>query len=320
VINADLNSLPFADDGQQPADVSVILCTYNGARYLPAMLESISLQSMRVDRLVHRDDGSSDESVDIVRRWAAHNGVRLHTLDNRSTRLGPSMSFLTALTQSAPARWHFLADQDDVWLPFKIERAVEAIGAASSDPVLYASRLRVVDQSLGALRDTPKPKQLSLSSAVCESLLTGCTMALNEPMRILVARGGAAPEAAMHDWWLYLLAAAFGTIEFDVEPTVLYRQHADNALGAEVRGLTLSWQRFRRFAAGDRGVRSRQLRALHNRYAATLPSGAGELIESLLPPEGEFIARCRAAIGADIERQHWRDTIATRLTILTNRF
>lgn len=320
MLNIDSLAAEPTPDTEPLVDVSVILCTYDGARFLAPMLDSLSSQSVRVDRLVHRDDGSNDDSVDIVRRWAGQTGVQLQSLDNNLTRIGPSLSFLTALTKSAPARWHFLADQDDVWVPGKIERAVARLRCTRESPVLYASRLRVVDQSLRPLRETPCPKRLSLPSAVCESVLTGCTMALNEPMRILVARGGPTPDAAMHDWWLYLLAAALGTIEFDAEPTVLYRQHAHNVLGAENLGWAHAWKRLRRFTGGRRGVRSRQLLALHDRYSAVLPPEARRLIESLLPQEGQLFKRCRTALGAGIERQRWRDTIATRLTILANRF
>jgi glycosyltransferase involved in cell wall biosynthesis len=320
MLNVDSSSADLRSDPSPSVNVSVILCTYNGERYLTSMLKSLASQSTPIDRLVHRDDGSSDASVEIVQRWATRQGVDLRVIDNRQTRLGPSLSFLTALTQSPPARCHLLADQDDVWLPFKIQRALAAIDCTRFDPVLYASRLRVVDQSLHVLRDTPRPRGLSLRSAACESVLTGCTMALNEPMRALVARGGAAPEAAMHDWWLYILAAAFGTIEFDEEPTVLYRQHANNVLGAESHGWANAWQRVRRFARGRRCVRSQQLLAFRERYGPALRPGPRALVESLLPADNDFIARCRSALTADIARQNWRDTIATRLTILANRF
>jgi glycosyltransferase involved in cell wall biosynthesis len=66
---------------QAVVPVSVVLCTYNGARYLPEQLASIEAQTLGIDRLVLRDDGSTDDSVAIVRRWAIRTGTALHVLD-----------------------------------------------------------------------------------------------------------------------------------------------------------------------------------------------------------------------------------------------
>lgn len=299
--------------------ISVVLATYNGERYLPEFLASLAAQTQRPGRIVLRDDGSSDGSVDCVERWAAAEGIALQRVGG--PRLGPARSFLAALRASPPADVHFLADQDDVWLPTKLQRGAEALAAAApGQPTLYATRLQVVDAALQPLRLSDTPRRLSFPSAACESLLTGCTMALNEPLRRLVSR--AEPQTpAMHDWWLYLVAAAAGQVIFDPTPTVLYRQHGANVVGIGSRGVALLRERWRRFAAaGDAPTRSRQLRELRALYADVMSPSALRLSGALLAARDDAWTRVRVALSAPIVRQRWHDALSTRVAILANRF
>ena len=301
--------------------VSVVLCTYNGELYLQELLDSLSAQSTPVDRLVLRDDGSRDNTVDLVRHWAVRQGIQLDELRGAEMRLGPARSFLTALVRSAPADVHLLADQDDVWLPTKVERAVAALLNEDQPrlPVLYASRLQIVDETLNPLGLSPCPAKLSFPSAACESLLTGCTMALNEELRLLASRG--VPDCvAMHDWWLYMLASATGRVLFDVHPTVMYRQHGANVIGVETTGWRKLHARIRRFAFGRPGVRRRQLLEFRTLYADVLSPPARALVEALVPNNTGVWSRIQTAWQAPIVRQAWHDRLATRLAILTNRF
>ena len=303
----------------QSVPVSAVLCTYNGARYLPEQLASIEAQTLRIDRLVLRDDGSTDDSVAIVRRWAHRTGTALHLLDTGGRRLGPAASFLTALAYSEPAAIHLLCDQDDVWLPDKVERSWRAV-SRSNQPALYASRLQIVDSELRPLRLSQTPRALSFPSAACESLLTGCTMALNEPLRLLIP--APPPSAvAMHDWWIYLLASAVGTIEFDALPTVLYRQHGSNAVGAGPTGWRHLKARWTEFRQARRRVRSSQLRAFADLHGRLLEDRDRKTVDALLArSESNCALSWRAAWHAPVVRQRRVDRWTTRLSLLTNRF
>lgn len=307
--------------GGQPGTplVSIVLCTYNGARHLPALLHSLNTQTLQPTRLVLRDDRSSDDSAALVQAWARRSGLALQTVAPSAQRLGPAQAFLRALAASEPAGLHLLADQDDVWLPTKIERAWAVVSRSPALPTLYASRLRIVDASLAPIGLTAVPRRLGLASAVCESLLTGCTMALNEPLRVLAARG--APEAvAMHDWWLYLLASATGQVHFDAEPTVLYRQHETNVIGAERPGWHLLQTRWRRFATGPSGIRRNQLAAFRDLFSDQLKAADRDMVDALIESAPSLPARWLTALRVPIERQRWHDRIATRLALATGRF
>lgn len=299
--------------------VTVILATFNGERFLPDQLASLSAQTRRPDRLVLRDDGSSDRSVELVRDWAITAGVALQVCDSRS-RLGPAQSFLTALRAAASADLFMFCDQDDVWLPDKIERALHKVPVGSGVmPVLYATRVEVVNVQLQRLFLSPIPRHLSFASAVCESLLTGCTMAFNAPFRELLTRS-VPQQAQMHDWWCYLLATGAATLHFDPTPTLLYRQHSNNALGAGARGFAKLRSRLARFVGSDSTVRSRQLAEFAALYSDDLRPAARELLNQLLSARRSRMVRIAAAISAPIRRQTVVSALSTRIAVLTNRF
>jgi glycosyltransferase involved in cell wall biosynthesis len=299
--------------------VTVVLATYNGARFLPEQLRSLAWQIRRPDRLVLRDDGSSDNSVELVRRWADSATIPLQIVTT-GRRLGPAQSFLQALKAAEPADIFMFADQDDVWLPLKIERALGFVHwGLEAPPMLYASRLVVVSEQLQMTGVTPRPTELSFNSATCESVLTGCTMALNSNFRDSIIQ--AIPQhAAMHDWWLYLLATSSATLIFDDTPTVLYRQHSYNAVGAGAVGWARMRERVARFVGPDSTTRSRQLQEFLDLYGPRLQPPALSLLHQLLSARHSMAARLMAAFLAPIRRQSLASRISTRLALLTNRF
>jgi glycosyltransferase involved in cell wall biosynthesis len=301
--------------------VTVVLATYQGAHFLPEQLESLSSQSRKPDRLVLRDDGSKDQSVEIVRRWAQVNRIDLQELTG--PRLGPSRSFLLALQLSKPADIFFFCDQDDVWFPQKIARALEILPFGEGAPAtLLATRLEVVNEQLQHVRLSQLPKHLSFASASCESLLTGCTMAFNSSFRDQLVR--CLPEsAAMHDWWCYLLATGIrGTnIRFDPLPTLQYRQHGRNALGAGPTGLAAAVARVRRFLGPQISIRSNQLREFREIHGSALTAEAVSLLEKLIPMNQQSLfARAKSAISAPIHRQTAFSSMVTRVSLFMDRF
>jgi glycosyltransferase involved in cell wall biosynthesis len=217
------------------ASVAILLATYNGSELLAPQLDSFLTQTHRDWTLVWRDDGSCDASRAIVDRFGAGLGRgRLHVVDEPTIRLGIAGSYLQLL-RSAPATAAFaFADQDDIWLPDKLERGVAALATTADDvPAIYCSRQVLVDSCLDVLANSARlryPPQFP--AALTQNIATGCTVMLNRPARDLVA-ASAPPPQTLHDWWTYLVVtAADGVVHFDPLPTVLYRQHPSNAIGA----------------------------------------------------------------------------------------
>jgi glycosyltransferase involved in cell wall biosynthesis len=204
------------------------MSTYQGEAFVREQIASILQQLPQEGRLVIRDDGSTDATVAEIesigdRRITVHPGANL----------GFVRSFLSLL-ESVPddTELVMLADQDDVWLPHKIERAWQTISAAGDTPTLYCSRLLLVDAALRPIGLSPLwPRQPTFRNALSENIVTGCTAALNLPAVRLVVRSGNPARIYFHDWWIYLVVAAFGKVVYDPEPSILYRQHGGNAIG-----------------------------------------------------------------------------------------
>jgi hypothetical protein len=123
------------------------------------------------------------------------------------------------------------SDQDDVWLPNKIEAAISALSQYGG-PALYCSRLQLVDSDLNPIGLSPAlPRRPRFENALTENIVVGCTAAFNKPALRLIRQVGDVSRIHFHDWWAYLVIATFGIIHPDPEPRVLYRQHGGNAVG-----------------------------------------------------------------------------------------
>ena len=223
------------------AKIDIVLATYNGERFVQRQIESVLDQMDDGCRLLVRDDGSSDGTLALVRQLARRCPDRIVLLDNGGERLGACGSF-SRLLESSNADYVALCDQDDVWLPGRLSLPLERIRAVEQTfgvamPVLAHTDLAVVDEDLQAMAPSfwtyshlDPMRGGRLNRLLVQNVVTGCATMMN---RALVRRACPIPAAAaMHDWWLALVASAFGRIEAIPEKTVLYRQHSSNSLGA----------------------------------------------------------------------------------------
>lgn len=221
----------------------MLLATYNGAEFLPDLLASLDGQSDQDWELVARDDGSTDATVRLLESWGEANPGRLRIIKDGRGNLGPIGNFSVLLAESR-ADTFFFCDQDDVWLPKKIarlrgrmEQAEEHFGSAT--PLLIHSDLIVVDQALNKVSDSfwdyqwvAQPSaEAPWKMIAFQNVVTGCAMMGNAALRRMSLP---VPSAAvMHDWWLALVASVAGRIIEDASPSVLYRQHGTNEVGAK---------------------------------------------------------------------------------------
>jgi hypothetical protein len=222
---------------------SVVLSTYNGARFLAHQIESIRAQTAPDWRLYVRDDGSSDETRALLAHWAGLD-QRIVIVSDSAGNLGAPTSFGIVLSHAFARgeRYVFLSDQDDVWLPDKVARmlgvAVEyeaCLGA--SVPLLVHSDLQVVSTDLTVVHPSffrfqriDPSADTQLARLVLRNAVTGCATLVN---RSLLEHALPFPPVSVHDWWLAQCAALFGHIVLVDRPTVLYRQHETNVFGAK---------------------------------------------------------------------------------------
>ncbi|MDR3121069.1 MAG: glycosyltransferase family 2 protein [Clostridiales bacterium] len=241
--------------------VSILLAAYNGERHIARQLDSLLAQKERDFRIFIRDDRSSDATFRIAREYAANNPERIFAVQNDVNSGGSRQNFLRMIAEYRDD-YLMLCDQDDVWLPEKIGTELAKMREmecrhGKDTPLLVHSGLRVVDERLTlvspgrggatlARQLNIDPEKTALHELLVQNVLTGCTILYNRALAELVAAGVAAggrqPETAdkaandaiiMHDWWLGLVASAFGRIAYIREPLILYRQHAQNAVGSK---------------------------------------------------------------------------------------
>ena len=220
--------------------IDIILSTYNGTRYLTEQLESVLKQTYQNWHLIVRDDGSTDDTVEIAKRYAAQFPGRITYIDDREN-LGACRSFAKLLSETK-ASYVMFCDQDDVWLPHKIEITLNKMLAMELEcgkavPILVHTDLQVVDSNLKLLDASYwnyrkiDPSRDRLNYLLSQNIVTGCAMMINSALREKVKY--IPQEALMHDWWLALIAAVFGRIFHISEATICYRQHGKNTLGAK---------------------------------------------------------------------------------------
>ncbi|MCU0733227.1 MAG: glycosyltransferase, partial [Hyphomonas sp.] len=209
-------------------DVLVLLSTYNGERWLDEQIDSLAAQSIVPSRLLLRDDGSTDQTVDVVKRRRAPFPIDLIEGPN----IGVRASFMELLIL-ADAEVVFLCDQDDVWDADKIERGLCALAQApSGEAAMYCSRLRIVDADLAPRTLSPAwPRPPGFGNALVENIASGCTIALNRAAAKRVRPPARIDDMIMHDWWIYLVSTAFGRVIYDPEPRISYRIHGSNSVG-----------------------------------------------------------------------------------------
>lgn len=223
--------------------VAICLATYNGELYIEEQIKSILGQTFGNWMLFIRDDGSSDSTAEIVKRYASQYEGRIFLIEDGSLIGGSAKRNFAAILSWIKKHFDFsyfmFADQDDVWLEDKIEKSLKIMKEAEAEknqPLLVHTDLKVVDRNLNVLGESffryraLNPDVKDLRHLLIQNNVTGCTMLWNKALNNLVDIGDEA--VAMHDWWITLTACCFGEILCINEPTILYRQHGTNVVGA----------------------------------------------------------------------------------------
>jgi len=298
-------------------NVAILLSTYNGVRYLPEQLASLAAQTHAAWKLYVRDDGSSDATLGLLRRFAeAHPGrVEIRAANN----VGAVASFLELLGRlEIEADAFAFCDQDDVWYSDKLARAVAWLAQAGEDPALYCTRVRLVDAQLRPKGLSPLIGSWGFQHALFENIAMGCTTVLNRKAHTLLAeRLPPAKGITVHDWWCYLAIAAVGRVHFDPQPSLDYRLHQGNVIGLTTGRAAEILRQVRLFARNPRTFfqTHRQIASLLAKFGDLLSEPQRSLVSDLVEVKGQLLPRLWMALRAPVRRQRRLDAAVTRTLI-----
>ena len=232
--------------------IAIALATYNGSRYIARQLDSIFAQTASDWVLLIRDDGSTDGTAGIVKKYQEAHPGKITVIEDGRKNLGPRDNF-GRLIECAEAEYLMFCDQDDVWLPDKVERTLARMQKLEQRfgrdiPLLVHTDMTVADEDLRPIAPSfweyqkmdPRRGE-HFQRIFIGNVANGCTVMINRKLRDIALP--IPPGAIMHDWWLALVAAAFGKIDFIPDQTVLYRLHGRNVVGASPWSLNYLFQK-----------------------------------------------------------------------------
>jgi glycosyltransferase involved in cell wall biosynthesis len=236
----------------QNRSVAILMCTYNGEKFIREQLDSIEAQDYKNWTLYVNDDGSKDRTLSILKayqkKWGNHK-----LIIRRGPQKGFCQNFLQIINDpKIKAHFYFLSDQDDVWMPHKVSHTLKFLTKLNPlKPKLYCARTTYVSSDAKKILGHSDLflKRPSFKNALIQSLAGGNTMCFNHQLKRIAQRYSNV-DVVSHDWWLYILNELIGgRTLYDTESTILYRQHSGSLIGANT-GLIAKLKRLRMLING----------------------------------------------------------------------
>lgn len=216
--------------------VAILLCTYNGSKFIREQLDSIIGQTHQNWIIFVSDDGSTDTTLDIIQGYQQNYGedkiVLLH-----GPNKGYAWNFITALECCGDDfDYYAFSDQDDEWMKNKLSHALNYLEDSQQKPAVYCGRTLLTNEEGVVIGLSPLfDKKPSFRNALVQSIAGGNTMVLNKLARDIVIETPKWKDIISHDWWVYILITGCGgDVYYDSSPTIKYRQHQENIVGSNL--------------------------------------------------------------------------------------
>lgn len=227
--------------------ITILLSSYNGEKYLKEQLDSLFAQTYKNFQIIVRDDGSTDKTKYILNEYEKNYPNKVQIIEDSIGNLGSSKSFMKLLEYSSDCEYVMFCDQDDVWLPEKIEMSINKIKELEVEsnkniPLLVFTDLTVVDEKLNIINKSYWNYQKLIPSItndwkklLSQNVITGCTIIMNKKAKEVCLPFTL--EMMIHDQWIGVNVSKYGKIGYLNEQTILYRQHGNNVEGAHNYGI-----------------------------------------------------------------------------------
>lgn len=294
--------------------VAVIMSTYNGEKYIREQLDSILNQTYENIELVVRDDGSKDKTVKIVEAYQKkHGNIKLITGKN----LGFMKSFFELLNL-VEADYYSYADQDDVWLPNKIELAVNSLDKLDdSKPNMAFSNSDYYDIQMNFMHEGDnKNKKPSFLNSLYECISQGMTMVINKTARDYIINN-VPKKCFFHDWWTYMICTGMGNVAHDDVVTVKYRRAKTNQT-VEGQGFfaILKWRIKNLFVKNGMDDIKSQITIYKNTFYDKLSDKDKKILNIFNTPKYNFFKALRKAFYPHRVRRKIVDDISLRILFI----
>ncbi|MBB1598204.1 glycosyltransferase family 2 protein [Achromobacter sp. UMC46] len=302
--------------------IAILLCTYQGEKYLADQLDSFAAQTHTDWVLAVSDDGSVDSTREMLANYRLKWGA-----DKLNVYEGPRRGFvgnfmsLTCNIQ-VQADYYSFSDQDDIWHAEKLQYAIEWLKTIPSDtPALYCTRTQLVNEANQPIGLSPLfERQPAFENSLAQNIAGGNTMVFNDAARRLLLQAGPLVDVAAHDWWVYLaVTACGGKVRYDPRPSLRYRQHTSNLIGAN-RGLLARLTRIRMLFRGHlKEWNERNIDALVQLRGQMTPSNIKLLDQFSSARESSLLKRIQKFRSTGIYRQTALGNIGMILAVIFNK-
>lgn len=257
--------------------VTILVAVYNGEKYLADLLDSLLNQTYKDIRIVVSDDKSSDKSAEIIKNYYEKYTDKIIPIF-RDISCGSAKAHFMALLESfQDSEYVMFCDQDDVWFSDKVEKTLklmqegenESPRLVHTDAAISDEKLNITHKSLKAFSSIPK--NLSFRKLLGENNVQGASAMMNSALIKLAVPYD--ENIVMHDRWVALIAAAIGETKYLDEPTLLYRQHSKNEIGANIKPNSFEYikKRLKTDIKGDINLSRRQAGVLVDRIGDKMP-------------------------------------------------
>ncbi|WP_233696390.1 glycosyltransferase family 2 protein [Paenibacillus profundus] len=307
--------------GEQHGKVQILVSTYNGEKYLAEQLDSLLEQTHSHFFITIRDDGSSDSTTAIIYEYVTNYPNKIEALYEKN--IGVIASFFELLSGYTHDDTDYVCfcDQDDVWMPDKLERGLCSLSEFSGDiPLMHLTPTLMVDETLQPLNCWPPAPQRgpSFLNALIENIAVGATLMINRPAIDMMRHKVPCPQnIVMHDWWVYLVVSAFGKVIYDENPSIYYRQHQNNVVGGQqgfVDKWVKKWSSYKKHRAQK--VLWNQAREFECCWGERLPPELKVELHRFLLPDRGFLKRTKYVLSTPLYRQSTLDNLVLRLMMI----
>lgn len=304
--------------------VQVLLSTYNGAQYITEQLNSILEQTYTNIHILIRDDGSTDDTLQILEHYAQKYPKQINY--QKRENIGVIRSFWSLIQEAdITAQYFCFCDQDDIWMPHKIADEVSTLATMILDSpdqaYMVCTSTQITDKNLKPTIVWPQnlKKEPSFFNALFQNIAVGTTIMLNyDAFKLFYNKNIDLNRIQMHDWWIYLTVSCLGKVYFDPKPSVYYRQHGGNVVGGEstkLQKIKKKWNSFRKHK--DKKLLVQQAKEFKRVYGDQITDPQmKQQLEAFIAPRSTLMQRIQYLRQCQLYRQSRTEQWLFRFLIL----